>query len=149
MATEKHSVTDTGNTGKKRVRLLTAKRIFLIALFTFAGIMHFVNPEPFNSIMPKIIPGTPTFWTYLSGIAELTCAALLSLRRTRRLGGICSALLMLAVWPANFEMFYQWSDRPWPEYLAALLRLPLQIPLIWWSWQIWKYTDQKSFSRPN
>ena len=117
---------------------LSKKRLFLTGLFAFAGTMHFVKPETFDSIVPAAVPGKARTWTYVSGVVELASAALLAFRKTRRLGGLVSAGLLLAVWPANFEMFRQWMDRTWPQYLGALLRLPLQIPMIAWSWRIWK-----------
>ena len=117
---------------------MSKKRLFLTGLFAFAGTMHFVKPETFDSIVPAAVPGKARTWTYVSGVVELASAALLAFRKTRRLGGLVSAGLLLAVWPANFEMFRQWMDRPWPQYLGALLRLPLQIPMIAWSWRIWK-----------
>jgi uncharacterized membrane protein len=34
------------------------------------------------------------------------------------------------VFPANVNMVRLWWDRPWPMRIAALARLPLQIPMI-------------------
>ena len=137
------SVTEVTTLSKGWRRYIAGTRIFLTVLFAVAGVMHFLKPGPFDEIVPQIVPGTARLWTYVSGVVELVTAVLLSVRKTRRIGGAVAAGLLLAVWPANFVMFWQWSDRSWPEYLGALVRLPLQIPMIIWSWRIWKHGDSE------
>ena len=102
----------------------------LAALLTGAGTLHFLVPKPFDAIVPAELPGKPRTYTYASGVAELTTAALLATPRTRRLGGAMAAALFLAVFPANVNMVRLWWDKPWPMRLAVIARLPLQIPLI-------------------
>lgn len=96
------------------------------------GALHFVAPKPFDSIVPPNLPFglTPRRATRLSGVAELTTAALLAAPRTRRLGGVAATALFAAVFPANVYMAQQWSDKPLPLKLGAYARLPLQIPMI-------------------
>lgn len=102
----------------------------LAALLAGSGTLHFLVPKPFDAIVPAELPGNPRTYTYASGVAELTTAGLLMTRRTRRLGGAVAAALFLAVFPANVNMVRLWWDKPWPLRLAAIARLPLQIPLI-------------------
>jgi uncharacterized membrane protein len=66
----------------------------------------------------------------VSGIAELVCAA--GLFRRERWAGPASALLLVAVFPSNvwFAMGAPSEQRSQWFQIAALLRLPLQIPLI-------------------
>ncbi|MGC5024479.1 DoxX family protein [Tsukamurella sp. DT100] len=96
------------------------------------GALHFVAPKPFDSIVPPNLPLglTPRRATQLSGVAELTTAALLAAPRTRRLGGVAVAALFAAVFPANVHMAQQWSDKPLPLKLGAYARLPLQLPMV-------------------
>lgn len=96
------------------------------------GVAHFVAPKPFDSIVPPNLPLglTPRRATQLSGVAELTTAALLAAPKTRRLGGVAAATLFAAVFPANVHMAQQWSDKPLPLKLGAYARLPLQLPMI-------------------
>ena len=70
------------------------------------------------------------FYTYASGVAELGTAALLVPTATRRLGALAAVLLYLGVFPANINMVRLWWSKPWPMRVAALARLPLQIPMI-------------------
>lgn len=104
----------------------------LAAIFTGMGVGHFVNPEPFEAIVPKPLPYKREL-VYASGVAELTCAALLLNPRTRRLGGAASVALLSAVFPANVQMAISAlrSSRTSGLFKAGTIaRLPLQVPLI-------------------
>ncbi|WJY97206.1 hypothetical protein CFOUR_03895 [Corynebacterium fournieri] len=103
---------------------------FLIPLFAGAGVLHFAKPEPFDGIVPDALPGDARTYTYVSGVAELAAAGLLANPKTRAAGGKFAAALLTAVWPANFNMAWQWRDEPWQKQIISIGRLPLQIPLI-------------------
>ena len=82
-------------------------RILLAAFYAFAGYMHIVNPAPFLSIMPEMIPFPEAivFWT---GVAEILGAIALVQSfeiRLRRAAGVALALYALCVWPANINHF--------------------------------------------
>jgi uncharacterized membrane protein len=94
------------------------------------GVLHFAAPKPFDTIIPGELPGSPRFYTYASGVAELGVAVLLAAPKTRRLGATAAMALFLAVFPGNVNMVRLWWDKPWPMRLAAIARLPLQIPMI-------------------
>ena len=51
-------------------------------------------------------------------------------RRTRRSAALGAAVLFVGVFPANVNMVRLWWDKPRPMRIAALARLPLQIPMI-------------------
>jgi uncharacterized membrane protein len=102
----------------------------IATLLLGVGTVHFVAPKPFDEIIPAELPGTPRFYTYASGVAEVSIGALVLARRTRRFGALAAAALFLAVFPANINMVRLWWDKPWPMRIAALARLPLQIPMI-------------------
>ena len=108
----------------------------LTALLGFAGVAHFVNPGFFDEIVPHALPGSPRSWTYLSGVAELACAAAVARPSTRRIGGLAAAIVFVAVFPANVQMAVDWRSRPAPEQAAAYGRLPLQIPLVLWALRV-------------
>ncbi len=94
------------------------------------GTIHFLAPKPFDTIVPAELPGSARFYTYASGVAEIAVGALLVPRRTRRSAALAAALLFVGVFPANVNMVRLWWDKPWPMRIAALARLPLQIPMI-------------------
>ncbi|UUO00947.1 hypothetical protein M4D79_19790 [Mycolicibacterium novocastrense] len=94
------------------------------------GTLHFVAPKPFDGIIPAELPGSPRFYTYASGVAELGVAGLLLAPGTRRLGALAAVALFVAVFPGNVNMVRLWWDKPWPMRAIAIARLPLQIPMI-------------------
>lgn len=121
----------------RTVELKGLERV-LVPLFGGAGVLHFAKPEVFDSIVPPQLPGSRRTYTYASGAAELTAFGLLTVPKTRKLGGLFSAALLLAVWPGNFYMSYLYRKKPLPYFLGSLARLPLQIPLIRAAWRIYK-----------
>lgn len=95
------------------------------------GVLHFVNPRPFDGLIPPELPGSRRAWTYGSGVAELAVAGLLAAPRTRRLGGAAATALFLGVFPGNLQMVRAWRRKPvWPYQVIAWGRLPLQVPMI-------------------
>ena len=112
--------------------------IALAGLFLASGTMHFVRPEPFESIVPKQLTSRRAL-VYASGAAEIACAVGLFVPRTRRVAGLVSAVLLVAVFPANVTMTSQAKrrldrdphDTARQGYLATTVaRLPLQWPMI-------------------
>lgn len=114
------------------------RAIALAVVLGGAGTMHFVLPRPFDSLIPRRLPGSPRLWTYASGVAELGCALAVAVPATRRLGGILTALLFLVVLPGNVKMAVDWhrQRKPLPLRVIALARLPLQWPLIRWATKV-------------
>ncbi|MBO0880205.1 MAG: hypothetical protein J2P17_07585 [Mycobacterium sp.] len=102
----------------------------LAALLIGVGTTHFLAPGPFDAVVPAELPGNPRFYTYASGVAEVATGALLLVRRTRRAAALAAAALFIAVFPANINMVRLWWDKSWPLRIAALARLPLQIPMV-------------------
>ena len=102
----------------------------LAALLLGSGVLHFVMPKPYDSIVPVELPGSQRFYTYASGVAELVSGALLVSPRTRRVGALASIAVFVAVFPANLNLVRLWSDKPLFMRLGAIVRLPLQVPMI-------------------
>jgi uncharacterized membrane protein len=102
----------------------------------FAGIMHFVNPQFFNDIVPPWMPPNESFWTYISGVAEIVIAIMLFRTNTRRQGAYLAVALFVAVYPANLYMTWDWRDRTASEQFVSYARLPFQFLFIWAALQI-------------
>jgi uncharacterized membrane protein len=68
---------------------------------------------------------------YVSGVVEILCGVGLLYAPTRRVAAWGMVALLIAVFPANLYMAMAGIDGPqWMLWL----RLPLQVPLIWWAW---------------
>jgi len=102
----------------------------LAALLLGVGTLHFVAPKPFDGIIPVELPGSPRFYTYASGVAEVGIGGALLMRSTRRLAALAAAALFIAVFPGNVNMCRLWWSKSWPMRIVALARLPLQVPMI-------------------
>ncbi|MET7769655.1 hypothetical protein [Nocardia sp. NPDC005366] len=105
-----------------------------LALLLFGvGVLHFVAPKFFDSIVPRALPGKARDYTYASGVAEIGVAAALAVPRTRGLGGRLAALLFIAVFPANIQFAVDTvkSEKASQAIkVGSVARLPLQIPMI-------------------
>ncbi len=104
----------------------------IAAMFAGSGVLHFVKPQPFVSIVPRMLP-KPLWMVYLSGAAELICAVGLLARA--RWSGPASAALLVAVLPAHVQHALDVTARSegsgrW-KVVLAWARVPMQIPLIW------------------
>ncbi len=107
--------------------------ILIGILFIATGTYHFVNPEFFIRIMPDYIPNhrALVFW---SGVAEVAggIGILIPFFKIYAAWGLI--LLLIAVFPANIDMFIKgYQKQGWSLYTyLTLLRLPLQFVLIYW-----------------
>jgi uncharacterized membrane protein len=106
----------------------------LAALLAVTSTLHLVVPRRFDPAVPRWLPGSRWGWEIGSGVAEATCAVLLAVPRTRRLGGHAAAALFVAVFPGNLEMVR--TARTPAARTLTLLRLPLQVPLVRWAWRV-------------
>ena len=107
----------------------------LVGILAVSGVLHFVVPKPYTAIVPKPLPYKREL-VYVSGVVEIGFAALLTQPGTRRLGGLLSFGLLLAVFPANVQMALDgWRSSKAPAWykVGLLLRLPLQIPPLRWA----------------
>ena len=111
-------------------------RLMLAAVFVVAGVLHFLLTPVYLRIMPGYLP-SPRLLVLLSGFLEILGGVGLvfpgstAVRQTAAWGLIA---LLFAVMPANVQMALdhaRWSAIP--EWLLWL-RIPMQLPLIWWAW---------------
>ncbi|GIM91571.1 DoxX family protein [Paractinoplanes toevensis] len=107
--------------------------IGLAGLLATSGTLHFLVPRPFDSIVPRSLPGSRRTWTYASGAAELVVAAAIAYPRSRKIGGLAAAALFIGVFPANVKMAVDWRHASPAKRAIAYGRLPLQLPLIAWA----------------
>ena len=105
-------------------------------LYLGAGVMHFVVMRAYVAIVPGYLPAHHAL-VVVSGVAEM--AGGLGVLVGVWFPGVGRAaawgivLLLLAVWPANLWMVQHPELFPWVPLWVAWVRLPLQVPLIWWA----------------
>ena len=107
----------------------TLVRVLLGGVFVAIGILHFIRPAAFTSIVPPYLP-FPLALVYLSGAAEITLGALLLFAKTRRVAAWGLIALLVAVFPANVHMWLHPEQFLGLSPVALLIRLPLQLVLV-------------------
>ncbi|HEY6731380.1 MAG TPA: hypothetical protein VI039_10170 [Solirubrobacterales bacterium] len=119
---------------------MNRSRLALAAFFTFMGAMHFVARRSFEAIVPKSIESWKKEAVAVSGVAEITGAAMVLHPASRRLGRWWLLALLFSVFPANIHMAVN------PEQIRGLdlekvprwmlwARLPLQPLAMVWVWR--------------
>jgi uncharacterized membrane protein len=115
---------------------ISIARWLLAALFVIAGAMHFILPAAYERILPPFLPQLFLSHRFaviaLTGVAEIAGGLGLLWEPTRRAAAISLALLLIAVFPANLWMATSNTQSGVAQW-ALWLRLPLQLPLIWWA----------------
>lgn len=118
----------TEGTGKRSRRALAV-------FFVGAGLNHFIQPRPYEKIVPPRLQGEARRVVMLSGLAEIAGGIGVLLPGTRRLSGIGLIGLLAAVFPSNLYMAQK------PEHFKAIprwalyARLPLQPLMMIWAWR--------------
>ena len=104
----------------------------LAGLLGGSGVLHFATPRFYERLIPPFL-GSARAWVYGSGLAELACAAAVAAPRTRRIGGLAAAAILVGVFPGNVWMAIEPGQVPrW----LAVARLPLQVPLVLWALRV-------------
>jgi uncharacterized membrane protein len=105
----------------------------IVTVFLLSGIGHLVNPAAFASLVPPFLP-EPYFWIYATGVAEIICAIGLLIRN--KLAPISTVALLLIVWVGNWWFAIDMSQNgELSTIIAAWVRVPLQLPLLWWAYK--------------
>ena len=99
--------------------------------FILIGIEHFREPQKFVDIVPKYMPFA-LFLVYLTGVMEILVGLGIIYPDTRELTGRLTVLFLLAIYPANFNMWI--NDVPFNGTRLTtqghLVRFSVQILLI-------------------
>ena len=69
-----------------------------------------------------------------AGIESMQKENLLLLPTTRKMAAWLIILLLIAIFPANIQMMLHYMDENNPRLWMAVVRLPLQVLLIWWAY---------------
>lgn len=117
--------------------------------FAGAGTMHFVRPDFFEAIVPDWFPDKKLA-NLGSGAVEVVLGLGLLSDRTRKFSALGLIALLFAVLPANVDMAMNDVEvKPdddgkmarsvgtaaGPGRIVNWVRLPLQLPLVWWMWR--------------
>lgn len=111
-------------------------------LFVLGGIAHFTKTEFYLKAMPEYLP-LHEFIVYASGVLEIVLGMLLLINKTTRKAAVGIVVLLIAVFPANINMYLNYTDFPDMSETALLIRLPIQLILIAWAYVYTIKKDEK------
>jgi uncharacterized membrane protein len=112
-----------------------AERYATALFWVVAGVMHFVIPRQYESIVPPRIARWRRELVVASGIAEIAGGLAVVPERTRRGARWWLLGTLAAVYPANIHMALNSSDFPKIPPAALWARLPMQFVCGWFTWR--------------
>ncbi|MEO5702792.1 MAG: DoxX family protein [Gammaproteobacteria bacterium] len=118
-------------------------RIFLALFFIVGGILHFLKTPLYLTIMPPYLPYQLEL-VYISGVFEILGGIGVLIPALRRYAGYGLMALVIAVTPANIQMAIDYLQRDGLTLVTSLLllRLPLQLLIIYWIYGCTKDTPK-------
>jgi uncharacterized membrane protein len=106
-------------------------------LYILAGLGHFAFRSAYEHVMPGYLPAHQAL-VLLSGAAEMAGGLGVLIPGRRRAAAWGLVCLLVAVFPANLWMAQHPELSPGVPVWLLWLRLPLQLPLIWWAFRYTK-----------
>lgn len=113
--------------------LKTFMKLVFASAFIFAGVTHFTKPSFFLSMMPEYLPYHLEL-VYISGVVEIILGITLCIPKYSRFAAYGIIGLLIAVFPANLNMYLNAELFPDVSKTALLVRLPIQFFLIYWAY---------------
>jgi len=117
--------------GKKKNHAAT---LAPVPYYILAGGNHFRAPRMYLKIIPPQLPH-PKLLNTLSGIGEILCGIGLCIPAVSHVAAWATIVLLVAVFPANIYMAINPKAALGLPKWALLLRLPIQLLLIYWAFQ--------------
>lgn len=110
----------------------------LVAFYFFMGVMHFINPEQYFAMMPSWLPAHKVL-IILSGVAEVGLAVLLIPLKTRAIAAkLIIAMLVIFFFAIHMPESIRYYQTGSENFLASIIRLPIQFLFIAWTWMFAK-----------
>lgn len=109
--------------------------LYLMAvIYIIAGLNHFRNPRLYVKIIPPYLPN-PKALNTISGLAEIILGIALMVPNLTNSAAWGVIALLIAVFPTHIYMYQNPKARMGLPLWALILRMPLQLVLIFWAYQ--------------
>ncbi len=102
-------------------------------LYILAGMNHFRKPKIYEQIMPPAIPAHSSM-VVLSGIAEMILGFMIMNKNTQETAAWGIIIMLLVFLPVHFYMLQNEKAAMKLPKWVLILRLPLQIGLMYWAY---------------
>ncbi|MCH5598143.1 DoxX family protein [Niabella ginsengisoli] len=106
-------------------------------LYVLAGVNHFWHPRTYEKIMPPWVKWHKQV-VIISGIFEIVLGLLLLIPFLQSFAAWGIILLLILIFPANIQMMLNYKASKNTKFWMTIVRLPLQIVLIWWAYTFTK-----------
>ena len=107
----------------------------MAGIYGFAGITHFTHTRFFEFAVPKVLVYC-RFIALFSGVLEILIAIGLLYSPSRSMTALFLMAFLVAIYPANIVQINYYSEKyQQPALLFWVIRLPMQIALIYWAYQ--------------
>jgi uncharacterized membrane protein len=108
--------------------------LYLMALiYVVAGLNHFRSPKLYERIIPPYFPN-PKLLNMISGFAEVVLGIALLIPVSSNYAACGIIALLIAVFPTHIYMYQNDKAGMRLPKLILLLRMPLQLGLIYWAY---------------
>ena len=105
----------------------------LAVLFILGGVNHFRKPKLYEKIMPSYIPAHSSL-VLISGIIEMIFGFMLITQESQKIGAIGILVLLILFIPVHFHMLTNKEASLKLPRWVLILRIPLQLLLIYWAY---------------
>lgn len=105
----------------------------LAVLFILGGVNHFRKPKLYERIMPSYIPAHSSL-VLASGIIEMIFGFMLISQESQKIGAIGIIVLLILFIPIHIYMLNNKEASLNLPRWVLILRIPLQILLIYWAY---------------
>lgn len=123
-------------------------RIALAVLFVFTGTAHFYRTPEMMNMLPDFVRYKEEI-IYITGVFEILGAIGLLIPRLKRIAGICLILMFILFLPANIYAAINHVDFGGHKYgpIYLLIRVPLQLFFIWWTFRYAVQSTKKKYQK--
>ena len=102
-------------------------------IYILAGMNHFRNPRLYLKIIPPYFPN-PKLLNTISGLAEIFLGITLCIPFLSSYAAWGVIALLIAIFPTHLYMYFDKKVRMGLPKWVLLLRMPLQLGLIYWAY---------------
>ncbi len=106
----------------------------LAVIFIAGGANHLRTPDLYKKVMPPYLPEHSTL-VLVSGILEMVCGLMLITAGSQAIGAWGILVLLLLFIPVHIYMLQEPKARLKLPVWFLVLRLPLQLGLMYWAYQ--------------
>jgi uncharacterized membrane protein len=107
-------------------------KILFSLLFILGGIAHFTKTSFYLGMMPSYLPFHLEL-VYISGVIEFTLGGLLLVPKYSRYAAMGLVSVLIAVFPANINMYLNAEQFTDMSETSLLIRLPIQLLILSWA----------------